>query len=383
MPQGTFAAIASDGSVVHMDDFGRGGGGAVHLAGRILFGGGGLYDSDATHAFNLYAFMRHRLLTVLLSMALVLSGCAEHLVPAGSTVMAPHETQDAFVMPDGASLPYRAWLPDGDPWSVVLAFHGMNDSRDAWEYPGPELAARGVAVFAPDQRGFGGTEVRGYWPGTPALVDDARVMARLLRQRYPRAKFYLMGESMGAAVLMCLATSPNPPVADGYIMVAPAVWGRAEMNVFLRAGLWLFANLIPGFKVSGAVARKVASDNREAIRRLSRDPLTIHETRFDTVRGLVDLMDAALAAAPKFHASALFLYGGKDELIPDKATAATWRRLPEGPVRAFYPNGYHLLLRDLDRVTPIDDILFWMRYPDQPLPSGGDRAAAAWLAKQD
>ena len=39
-------------------------------------------------------------------------------------------------------------------------------------------------------------------------------------------------------------------------------------------------------------------------------------------------MDAALAAAPRFHAPALFLYGGKDELIPDKATAATWRGLP-------------------------------------------------------
>jgi len=155
------------------------------------------------------------------------------------------------------------------------------------------------------------------------------------------------------------------------------------MNVFLRVGLWLFANLIPGFTVTGAVAKKVASDNREAIRRLSRDPLTIHETRFDTVRGLVDLMDAALAAAPRFHAPALFLYGGKDELIPDKATAATWRGLPEGPVRAFYPGGYHLLLRDHERMTPIDDILYWMRNPGATLPSGGQRAAAAWLAEQE
>ena len=109
--------------------------------------------------------------------------------------------------------------------------------------------------------------------------------------------------------------------------------------------------------MTGRVARVTASDNREAIKRLSQDPLTIHGTRFDTVRGLVDLMDAALAAAPRFRAPALFLYGGKDELIPDKATAATWRGLPEGPVRAFYPGGYHLLLRDHGRMTPIDDIL--------------------------
>ncbi|MEJ0018938.1 MAG: alpha/beta fold hydrolase [Acetobacteraceae bacterium] len=322
-------------------------------------------------------------LSTLLSVALLLGGCAEHMVPAGSVVATAHTADDAFVMPDGMRLPYRTWLPTGDPWAVILALHGMNDSRDAWEYPAPELAGHGVAVFAPDQRGFGDTSVRGYWPGRTALVDDAGTMARLLRQRYPHARLILMGESMGAAVLMCLATTPDPPPVDGNILVAPAVWGRAEMNVFLRTGLWLFATLIPGFTVTGAVAKKVASDNREAIRRLSQDPLTIHETRFDTVRGLVDLMDAALAAAPRFRAPALFLYGGKDELIPEKATAATWRGLPAGPVRAFYPAGYHLLLRDHGRVTPIDDILFWMRYPSLPLPSGGDRAAAAWLEKQD
>ncbi len=327
--------------------------------------------------------MRPRVLTALLAIAIALGGCATHLAPPGPAIEQPRETADAFVMPDGMRLPYRTWLPAGEPWAVMLALHGMNDSRDAWEYPGPEFAARGIAVFSPDQRGFGETAVRGFWPGTQALVDDAREMALLLRRRYPHARLILLGESMGAAVLMRLATSPQPPEVDGYVLVAPAVWGRAEMTVFLRAGLWLAANLVPGLTVTGRVARVTASDNREAIRRLSQDPLTIHETRLDTVNGLVDLMDAAVAAAPRFQAPALFLYGGKDELIPDRATVAIWRELPAGLVRAFYPAGYHLLLRDLERVTPIDDIVAWMRRPDVKLPSGADRAAAAWLAKQD
>ena len=222
--------------------------------------------------------MRHRLLTALIAVAFLLGGCAEHLVPPGPAINPPREIADAFVMSDGMRLPYRAWLPEGQPWAVVLALHGMNDSRDAWEYPAPDFASAGIAVFAPDQRGFGDTSVRGYWPGTQALTNDARTMAWLLHQRYPQAKLILMGESMGAAVLMSLATESDPPPADGYVLVAPAVWGRAEMNVFLRTGLWLVANLIPGFTVTGRVAHVVASDNREAIKRLSQDPLTIHAT---------------------------------------------------------------------------------------------------------
>lgn len=324
-----------------------------------------------------------RFLLLSLVLLLVLGGCTERLAPAGPVLDPPRESGEAFLMPDGTRLPYRAWLPEDPPWAVVLALHGMNDSRDAWEYPAPDFAQQGVAIFAPDQRGFGATGARGYWPTTKTLVSDAKVMARLLRQRYPHAKLYLMGESMGAAVLMVAATSPDPPPAEGYILIAPAVWGRAEMNVFYRAALWAAVNTVPGLKVSGSIARRVASDNRVAIRRLSTDPLTIKSTRVDAVDGLVNLMDAALAAAPHFHARALFLYGGKDELIPDKATAATWCGLPPGPRQAFYPAGYHLLLRDTHRITPIDDILAWMRHPDAPLPSGADRAAQAWLQKQE
>ena len=94
-----------------------------------------------------------------------------------------------FVMPDGARLPYRAWLPDGEPSAVVLALHGMNDSRDAWEIPAPDFAAAGVAVFSPDQRGFGDAPDRGHFAGArcawpqDARDDGARCCASATRRR--------------------------------------------------------------------------------------------------------------------------------------------------------------------------------------------------------
>jgi alpha-beta hydrolase superfamily lysophospholipase len=311
--------------------------------------------------------------------ALALAGCAASFAP-------PERLRDlsdppVFVMPDGARLPFRAWLPAGPPIAVVLALHGMNDSRDAWEIPGVDLSDSGMAIYAPDQRGFGAAPRRGFWPGTAALVADAAEMARQVRHHHPGVPLVLLGESMGGAVLMCLATGPRAPPGARYVLVAPAVWGRATMNLFLRGGLWLASTLVPSLSVSGAPVRIMASDNRAAILRLSRDPLTIHATRFDTVRGLVDLMDAALAAAPWFTAPGLFLYGGRDELVPKGAMAAMWRDLPRGGARmAYYPNDYHLMLRDLGRARPLGDVTAWLRDPSAPLPSGADRAAAAWLA---
>jgi len=325
--------------------------------------------------------MRSTLLCGLAIISVLLSACSVRLEPPGPAVTRAAETADAFVMPDGMHLPYRTWLPKGRPRAVVLALHGMNDSRDAWEIPGPEFAAAGIAVYAPDQRGFGATDSRGYWPSTQGLVDDARVMTRLVRQRYPDEPLYLMGESMGAAVLMVLATEPHAPKVAGYVLSAPAVWGRAEMNIFLRGVLWVASRTIPGLLLENRGYVKItASDNHEALVRLSQDPLTIHGTRVDSTRGLVDLMDDALAAAPRFHARALFLYGGKDDLVPKPATLATWRALPDDGSRlAYYPDRYHLAMRDLERATVIGDVVAWIKDPSAPLPSGADRTAQTWM----
>lgn len=323
-----------------------------------------------------------------LGTALGLAACSATPRPVPDAATPGIVTDGYFTMADGARLPYRRWLPavapGTDPWLVILALHGFNDSRDAWEIPAPYFQRAGIAIYAPDQRGFGAAPDRGLWPGEPVMVDDIVQMARMMRQRYPRARLVLMGESMGGALLMRAATRPLPPPADAYVLCAPAVWSRAQMGILLSSGLWLVSGIAPWWRVTGEEVpiRVEASDNRAALLRLAHDPLTIIATRFDVVRGLTNTMDAAQASAPDFTAPGLFLYGGKDDLVPAEATAAMWRKLPASARCAFYPAGYHLLLRDHDRAAPIGDIIAWLHDPATWLPSGADVAAGAWLTTQ-
>ena len=315
-----------------------------------------------------------------------LGGCAalpSYNTPLPTLPEALQRADDGFTMPDGAVLPVRVWRPEGAPRAVVLALHGLNDSRDGWALPGEAFAAAGVAMYAPDQRGFGAAPGRGTWPGGDRLRADAAEMLRLLRERYPGVPLFAMGESMGGAVLMTLAAQPDAPALDGWMLVAPAVWARSQMGLALSGGLWLVSSVAPGLQVTGAEVpiRVVASDNREAVRALARNPLTIRRTRFDVLRGLTDLMDEAQRAAPRLPDATLVLYGERDALVPEDAMRRAWAALPPGVRRAAYPAGYHLLLRDLGRAAPTGDALAWMRDPGGWLPSGADVAAAAWEAR--
>ena len=324
-----------------------------------------------------------------------LSGCAPtidgdvrragivRLLAAPDPKPPPHFTETGFVAADGVVLPLRKWLPSGQPKAVILALHGFNDYSNAFDGPGEAWAKAGIATYAYDQRGFGAAPERGFWPGRAALAADAATAAQILRRLYPRLPLYLLGDSMGGAVAVVAMTgdsgTPVPDV-DGVILTAPAVWGRKTMPMPQRVALWAAVRLMPGLTLTGRGLGIKPSDNTAMLRALARDPLVIKATRVDTIYGLVDLMDAALDSAPRLNAPLLVMYGAKDEIVPKTPIRLFVASLPAECRRqtklAWYGDGYHMLLRDLEGPTVIADVANWVVAPAMPLPSGADRGAA-------
>ena len=160
------------------------------------------------------------------------------------------------------------------------------------------------------------------------------------------------------------------------MLVAPAAWGRGSMGPLERIALWLAVTLTPGMTLTGESLDIVPSDNIEMLRALGRDPMVIKETRTDTIGGLVDLMDLAQDAAPRLRVPTLVLFGDNEEVLPPESVDDLLARLPSGGRRVvFYPDGYHMLLRDLQGRVVIDDIAAWVLEPAGALPSGHEGRA--------
>lgn len=325
--------------------------------------------------------MRRARLALWAAIVLATAACAPARQTIGPNAAAPRLAGGHFITSDGVHLPYRAWLPDGKAKAVILAVHGMNEHSRAFAMPAESWRANNIATYAYDQRGFGGAPQRGIWPGRETLVEDLKVMTRLVRARHPGAPVYLLGVSMGGGVVLAAIGGRQPLPAAGAILVAPAVWGRKTMPALYPPVLWLAAHTVPWMEVTGDDIRRVPSDNIPMLRELSRDPRVIKATRIDAIYGVVGLMDAALAAAGRVRMPVLLLYGEKDRIIPKKPTLAVLRRLPRAGRRvALYRDGWHMLLRDLQRAVVHRDVAAWIADKSAPLPSGADRRGIKLLA---
>ena len=310
---------------------------------------------------------------LILWMCVYLLGCATPRIQSASNITRiPELTPDSAIMQDGYELPLTVWKPQGEPGSIVLALHGFNDYRNAFAAPGNFLADHGVLMIAYDQRGFGETAQRGIWPGGKQLAEDTATLSRLLCEKYPRQPLYLLGVSMGGAVV--INALQDSRCVKGIILVAPAVWGWQSMPWWQSSLLRSMAHISPGLTLTGEGLDIVPSDNIEMLRALGRDPLVIKETRVDAIYGLTDLMAVAYQDGASLGGFSLLLYGEHDEIIPPDPTCELLASLPGGsdrPWRAvLYPEGYHMLLRDLQAVAVYQDILAWLDNPDASLPSG-------------
>ena len=285
-------------------------------------------------------------------------------------------TAGSFITRDGLHLPLREWDAK-KPVAVLIALHGMSDYSEAYDLPGPWWAEQGITTIAYDQRGFGHAPNPGIWAGGDVMRQDLDDIVEAAHAKYPGLPVFAIGESMGGAELLSSLATERPPRIDGAILSAPAVYSRDDMPLSYRIVLWVGAHTIPWVHVSGNGLHIVASDNIAVLRKLSRDPYFQHDTRVDQVYGLVNMMDAAREAPAKLTRPPpiLLLHGERDQLVPPESTRDTIAALGQRADVRDYPEGYHMLMRDLDRAIVWKDIDAWIKL--HVAPAAASHSAAA------
>ncbi len=291
---------------------------------------------------------------------------------AGLRKNVPELTNNHFLAADGSQLPLHIWEAKEKPKAVLLGVHGFNDYGN-FLMPGMPsfLQENGVTLITYDQRGFGAGPNRGKWPGTDTLTNDLAMMVHLVKAQYENLPLFILGESMGGAVVINTLSRIKPLPVEGAILCAPAVWGMSTWPWYQKAALYAVSYTLPWLKLSGGGIVQ-PTDNIETWKNWSLDPMVISATRVDSLYGVSKTMSEAFHSAPELEVPSLLLYGAKDEVIPKKPVRQMIDSLKGNYHLAYYPEGWHWLPRDLNGPVVWKDILSWMEDRTAPLPSKAD-----------
>lgn len=304
---------------------------------------------------------RSAIIALCLALCAILSACAKpELLDTGATIGVASLNDSKFTTSDGEPLHVSSWKAK-NPRAVFVGVHGFNEYAGSFQLPGPWFSSRGISVYAYDQRGFGRGDASrlGKWAGGDVMARDLGSFVELVRHQHPGVPLYVVGTSMGGAVTM-KASVDHGMKTDGLVLVAPAIWGWQSMNPILKSALWVTAHTVPDKTATGSQLEIWPSDNIEWLRAYSKDRHNLKQSRFDTLYGLVTLMDEAAAAAPKITVPVLYLYGLKDQVVPEAPSRKVMASLTGSNKQVIYDKGYHMLLHDLQRETVYRDVLKWV-----------------------
>lgn len=302
--------------------------------------------------------MRSQRGLIVAAFSLIVSACVsfpDALTPIAPPVLAANVLQSS----DGALLPLTVW-PAQAPKAIFLAVHGMNDYANAFALPGAWWAKHArIMTYAIDQRGFGAAPDIGRWHGAETMKADLRAAVDAISRAHPETPLFLVGHSMGAAVIIA-AEADAPLGVDGVILAAPGVWGGSALPWTHRLSANVAAAFAPGKTLTGERAGRQASDNIEILRAMGADPKVIKATRVDAVLGVVRLMGEAFENADAACADALIMIGRRDEIIPLSAMEHVAENYCGDVSMRRYREGWHLLFRDLQRERVWRDVDAWV-----------------------
>lgn len=299
----------------------------------------------------LIGFLQHLLLLALLA------GCSATATYQSPVTVMP--TARPLPLSDGTTLPLSKWSPAEKPQALLLAVHGLNGHRGNFTELGDFMRNHGVALYAYDQRGFGENPNRGEWPGGDLLVSDLVETVQHVAADSPGTALFLLGESLGTTVILpALASHPELPVA-GAVLVAPTVMEREAVSPLLRLVVWLGARMFPWLAIPQENSAVPLAKEPGVLEQIRDDPKMIQATRLDTLEAVYQMMYQAISVAPEVMQPVLLIYGGKDHVVPVQAAERLQQLLPTATAR-YYPEGYHLLLHDVEATNVQQDILTWL-----------------------
>ncbi|MHA1768230.1 MAG: lysophospholipase [Candidatus Thorarchaeota archaeon] len=274
--------------------------------------------------------------------------------------MAKYE-ESKYVGYDGTRMFMANWLPDNmRPRALLVAIHGLGSHGGDLSTIGEYLAERGIAVFAPDMRGFGHySGLKGHVMKFDEYVEDIQNIMMQVRDRFLNKLAFLFGSSLGGVNAIRYVIR-YPREIDGLVLHSPGVSPIRHVG----RGEYMMGYVLSLLNVKKYVDSEFdyndATRSPDVAERHSKDPL-----RFECVtpRFAIEGLRAAREAfesAELIQMPVLLQQAGDDKLVDPTAVKQFFERLGS-PNKTWhlYEGLYHELHEEPEREQVLKDLMDW------------------------
>ncbi|KAG1758353.1 alpha beta-hydrolase [Suillus occidentalis] len=276
----------------------------------------------------------------------------------------------------------RTYRPASTTKAVVIFVHGFIEHVARYEHVFPAWSARGLAVFAYDQRGFGRTALdmerkskessygKTSWK---EQFQDIEWAVNHAKSEFGSIPVFLYGHSMGGALVLAFCTRASSPPAKetvtnlaGVISTSPLI---LQTKPAAKAARWIGGRaslLAPWLTIPSGVKGQDLSHDKAVGEEYAKDPMV---KQIGSLRGVSDMLDGGEHLLHTDYTRwptdlpVLFIHGSDDKVTSVKASELFHQRVPaKDKTISIFPGGYHELHNEPDGVKEklIEECITWV-----------------------
>ena len=269
---------------------------------------------------------------------------------------------------DGTRMFMASWIPDNEkPRALLIAIHGLGSHALDLATIGEYFADNGIAVFAPDMRGFGHFDgLKGHVMRFDEYTEDIQNIVMQVKDRFLNKLTYLYGISLGGVKVLRYAVA-YPMTVDGILLHCPAVFQTLGINPVTRFFAYLLSLLNVKRYYDIPTDFEESSRSPEVIKRHEEDPLRVDQV---TPRFGIEALRASehsFTLGPRIRLPVLIQQAGADKQVSPEKVQEFFNTV-DSPDKEFrlYEGLYHELPEEPEKDQVLGNMNSWL---EKRLPS--------------